>query len=369
MLQPIFGCAAWCVLAAAGTGDVPPERLAVLARGVNVSHWFWLARDPSAESRAAFVTALDVDQLKAAGLTHVRIPLEPSFLWDDAAGRVHEEHLAEYRRAIGLLVERGMGVVVDPHPNQSPWAQPRAGADFVAKYSGFWAALAAALSDTDPGLVFLEVVNEPHDFKDSRDWAASQATIVAAMRAGAPAHTIIATGDQWGSIDGLLALQPVDDPNVAYSFHFYEPHSFTHQGASWGSPNWKNLERIPYPVDPEIAAPILPTLNEKGRNELRWYAEQRWNAGKVRERIGKAAAWAKDHGVPVYCGEFGAYRAKTPEADRGRWLSDVRTALGEHGIGWCVWDYTGGFALVEGEAGKRTVHADASRALGLNASR
>jgi len=45
--------------------------------------------------------------------------------------------------------------------------------------------------------------------------------------------SILATGVQWSNLDTLLELKPLKDHNIIYNFHFYEPHIFTHQGASW----------------------------------------------------------------------------------------------------------------------------------------
>ena len=52
--------------------------------------------------------------------------------------------------------------------------------------------------------------------------------------------------------------------------------------------------------------------------------------------------------------------------ERAAWLSDVRTALEKRGMGWTMWDYSGGFAVVVKENGQATVDAATVKALGLN---
>ena len=52
--------------------------------------------------------------------------------------------------------------------------------------------------------------------------------------------------------------------------------------------------------------------------------------------IGEAGTWAKQHGVPVICDEFGAYSRTAPAADRLAWLKDVRTAFDKHGVAWTL---------------------------------
>jgi endoglucanase len=366
MLLPIIAAIATLLTAGSAQPDASRPTPPPLSRGINISHWFWIPADPSPEYRRAYITAADVAQLKSLGLDHARIPVEPGLIWDHEAGRFREEFLADYRRGLSLFTDAGLTVIVDPHPARTPWAEAKDQDLWETDFGAFWAALAANLADTDPARVVLEVINEPHDIRDPAAWPRRQVVIIGTIRAAAPRHTIIATGDGWGSIDGVLRLEPLADPNVIYSFHFYDPHTFTHQGAAWGAPNWKHLRDIPYPVSPEIAAPLLPNLaEESARNELRWYADQRWDRAKVAARFAEAAAWADKHNARVYCGEFGVYREFSPAADRGRWLADTVAALGEHGIGWAMWDYAGGFGLFEGPPGKRTVREDTAKALGL----
>ena len=74
-----------------------------------------------------------------------------------------------------------------------------------------------------------------------------------------------ATGPNYSDIPDLLAMHPLPDGNVIYIFHFYDPHVFTHQGATWGVPWWSYEHGIPYPPRPtpcsrsSSKSPIWPT--------------------------------------------------------------------------------------------------------------
>jgi endoglucanase len=50
--------------------------------------------------------------------------------------------------------------------------------------------------------------------------------------------------------------------------------------------------------------------------------------------------------------------------DRANWLSDVRTSLEKHGIGWTMWDYSGGFGIITKENGQPQPDEITVRALG-----
>jgi hypothetical protein len=81
--------------------------------------------------------------------------------------------------------------------------------------------------------------------------------------------------------------------------------------------------------------------------------------------ISTVADWAKRHGVPLVCNEFGVYRKYADPQDRARWISDVRTSLERHGIGWAMWDYSGSFGVVTKSQGQTTPDEITLRALGL----
>src|SRR5438876_544138 len=82
------------------------------------------------------------------------------------------------------------------------------------------------------------------------------------------------------------------------------------------------------------------------------------------QRFAQAATWSKRWNVPVTCNEFGVYRKTANAQDRAAWISDVRTSLEKHGIGWTMWDYSGGFAVVTKENGKPVPDELTVKALG-----
>ena len=163
----------------------------------------------------------------------------------------------------------------------------------------------------------------------------------------APRHTIIATAAAWGHQDGLLAMEPVRDDNVIYTFHDYDPMWFTHQGATWSTAAWAFLHGVPYPSTPEnIQAVLSQEPDERVRLELERYGEDRWGpAAGARRRLTAVAKWAEERNVPLYCGEFGAFKDHSDPKMRAAWINDTRTSLERHHIGWAMWDYDGNFGL------------------------
>jgi len=364
------------LLAASAEQGVPAARMGMLARGINISGWF----SPWSEARRAGVWLREDDAalIRRLGFTFVRLTASPEWAFNPGDPSNPPPVIRYYDHAVHLFLDAGLAVIVDPIHGTSSDDRFE---DSLARDAAFrkgvedgWEALARRYSALSPDRIFFEVMNEPHistrELIDASWWAPVQQRLAAANRRRAPQNTIIATGEKWGGIDGLLLLKPLPDPNVVYSFHWYDPFTFTHQGAEWAGDIQKMLADVPYPSTPEVIAPVYDKLTDpRARRQVSIYGGERWAAGRIAAGLGRAADWGKRNGVPVFCGEFGVYRKVAPPADRVRWIADVRSILEDIGIGWSMWDYDGGFGLVRysspGERAGRILDGLTVSALGL----
>ena len=355
------------------TGGVPDVRINRLEKGINLPGWLWLNRRSVAELDRRYSDA-DFQLIKRLGFTHVRIPIDMANVYDETQPDLLDQ------TCVGLLdggIERilshNLAIIIDMHSisqrdGGSNYSGPL-GTDpsFTDAFCRFWNSFARHLSQFDPDWVVLELMNEPVLRGNEAEWPPIQKKVIAAIRSGAPRHSILATGARWSNLDTLLDLEPLEDPNVIYNFHFYEPHIFTHQGASWSSDWVKPLRDIPYPSFPEAVEELLRKYSDGQINRnIKAYGEQRWNAAKIEDRMKLAAEWAKKHGVKVICNEWGTYRQYCPAKYRVAWLRDVRQACEKFGIGWCMWTFDGSFGVVRRENGSAIVDKDVAKALGLN---
>jgi hypothetical protein len=317
-----------------------------MKRGVNFSHWFSQTRLPDHPPVAA--TAEDMKQIRSLGLDHIRLPVDPVRLRKfPGTGPLNPEVLQQVDAAIRLALDHNLNVVLDMHPGSDFKELLENDADFFSSFVEFWAVLAAHLAEYDPARLALEILNEPM-VKDPARWQAMVDELHNAIRKAAPKHTIIIGGGEWSNVAALCRLLASDDPNVVYTFHFYDPHLFTHQGAGWGSPEWPLLKGIPYPLTPERGTEILAGVSdERAREALQNHIAEQWDAEKISRHIREAADWAEAHGAKIWCGEFGVYRTYSDPVDRARYLLDLRTAMERHGIGWAMWDYQGSFSLIQ----------------------
>ncbi len=363
------------VLALAQVGDRAADvhtafaRAAHLRHGINASIWFAQhPQDYSARHTDHETTAEDIATIARLGFDNVRLSVDAAPLEQAPRGRdgLNDEFVARLDRAVDTILADGMAVTIDLHPESAFKQAVRGGNDGVERAEMLWRRLAAHYSGRDPERVFFEIMNEP-EVSDPHRWAGIQAQLAAAIRASAPRQTIIATGPNYSDIADLLTQQPLPDGNVVYTFHFYEPHTFTHQGATWGVSWWVYEHGIPYPAaDSSMQELLAQVPNPADRYQFEQYWLDHWDAHRIRLEIDAAAAWGRANGVPLICNEFGVYRAVTPPDSRLRWLSDVRTALEANGIGWAMWDYHNGFGVaVKDKDGKSVVDPDTVKALGL----
>lgn len=356
--------------AVAGWGQgIAFERAAHLQHGINLSMWYAQAGDYSAHRLTTYTTPEDFRLVKSLGFDHARLSINPEpLMLNGKPDAFDPAAIARLDKTVAEITATGLVVILDIHP-EMPYVEALGQSDdSVEKLLTFWKTFATHFAKSNPKQVYFEVLNEPH-MNDSGRWAGIQSRAVAVIRPIAPDHTIIATGNHWGGVDGLLELEPVKDSNVIYSFHDYDPMAFTHQGASWSMAFLKPLRGVPYPSTPENIAPLLSQEpDDSGKKELAQYGAEHWDAARVDAEIARAAGWGTQHNVPVWCGEFGVYKNYAEPAARAAWLHDMRTGFEAHKVGWSMWDYQGGFALVSKANGKTTVDESVAEALGLKKS-
>ncbi len=376
MRKLILLCILLSVSASAqNNSSLAKQRAQHLRRGINLSEWFAQVYEPQGytkEHLVGWVTADDIALIKSMGFDHVRLSINPApMMRHNQADRIPADYLGYLDGAVKMIRDHGLAVILDMHPDSDFKAKLVQRDDEVEQFSDFWRALARHYSTYDPEMVYFEILNEP-EFRDRYRWAGVQAKLAAAIRDGAPKHTIIAAGANWSDIDDLLELTPLSDPNVIYNFHFYDPHTFTHQGATWGENYWHFETKLAYPAETRNAEQVASEQPDRlNRLRVLRYALDHWDANRIAVEIGQAAEWAKHWNVPLTCNEFGVYRRDSDPQDRARWIHDVRATLEHDGIGWNMWDYGArdngqGFGVVNGpKEGPNTPDEVTVQALGL----
>lgn len=336
-----------------------PEALpTTFATGVSAANWFTHRSDT--RLAPGWPDASDFARMRRMGLRHVRVLLDPDWL------QLNGAHPRYVGAGVRLALDAGLMVVLAMQPS-SHHKQHMGGDDAAIETLAMqWAQLAAMLGAIPVDRLVFEVLNEP-EIEDTDRAAHIQLRLIETVRAVTPGRVVVVGGAHFSDIADLVTMKPLPLPRIVYSFHFYEPHNFTHQGATWGWPMWMLLRNLPYPSSPEALAPVVPTLAEVAREHAAWYGRQSWNKAKLAAFVDQAAGWSRQHRVPVWCSEFGVLRDGVPPASRRAWLQDVRELFETRSIAWTYFDWWGHFGMVAGPPGARVLDADVATGLGLDA--
>lgn len=201
----------------------------------------------------------------------------------------------------------------------------------------FWKDLATRLKN-HPAVIGYNLINEPHpetatgfhDFwtQDYLEWYTKVEhtaadlnslydTIVKEIRTVDQTTPIIVDSGLYATPWAFAYLKPIDDPNVLYAFHMYEPYEMTSQ-------NKKKGFTYSYPGNVKV-----------GNDQT----EKEFNRQALKQFVEPVAKWASDHDVPanrIIASEFGTNRM-VQCADR--YMADLISIFNEYGWHWAFYAF------------------------------
>ena len=310
-------------------------------RGLNLTNWFQVGS--AQQIQFTRYTREDFEQIKSLGCDVVRLPINLHFMTNGAPNYTVDPLFYEFLDlVIDWTEELDIHLILDNHTFDPAESTDPVVGDILKIV---WPQLAARYRDRSEKLYY-EVLNEPHGI-EAEVWNTIQGEVIDAIREVDTKHTIIVGGNNFNSYRSLAGMPNYDDDNLIYTFHFYDPFIFTHQGASWTSPSMVSLKDVPFPYQvsemPSFPNDLRGSWIESAFNGY----NQEGNVARVKSLIEIAAQFQRERQVPVFCGEFGVYIPNSDESSRVFWYEEVRKMLEEANISWTIWDYHGGFGLFE----------------------
>lgn len=332
-----------------------------LEKGVNLTQWFQV---PSARQiQFSKFTRTDLEQIRALGADVIRLPINLHAMTNGAPDYVIDPLFYTFMdQVVTWSNELGITLILDNHTfDPIEPTSPDVG-DVLNKV---WAQMAEHYKGR--GVVY-EVLNEPHGISAAL-WGQIQQRVIETIRAHDTETYIIVGGVNYNSYNDLATLPVYTDTKLIYTFHFYDPFLFTHQGASWSSPSLEPLSGMPFPYDasamPGLPASLRYTWIESAYNA---YSVE-GTAARVKQLIDIAVSFSTQRGVQVYCGELGVFIPNSDNAQRVAWHKLVADYLKAKNIPWTIWDYQGGFGLFEKGSDERydyDLNVPLLQALGFN---
>ncbi len=208
-----------------------------------------------------------------------------------------------------------------------------------------WTQMAGHYKSRSNYLLF-EIMNEPNGITTAI-WGKIQQSAIDAIRSSDTKHTIVVGPSSFNTYNELSLLPVYTDANLIYTFHFYDPFLFTHQGATWVTPSMASLANVPFPYGAAPMPPLPPELLGSWVNSSYNNFQNDGTIAKVKQLIDIAVTFKNNRKVSVFCGEFGVYMKNSNDAFRVSWYNEVRKYLEEKAIPWTIWDYQGGFGLFQ----------------------
>lgn len=280
-------------------------------KGTNLGGWMSQC-DYSEDRLDNFIKDSDFAVIKSWGLDHVRLPVDYNVLEE------REDGMSRVRRAVDAARSCGLNVVIDLHKtagysfdegeNESGFFDNAA---YQERFYNLWECLAKEFGD-DPGHIMFDILNEITDKGVLDSWQKIAAECVRRIRIHAPETYILVGSYNYNDVRALSDLELPDDEHLVLSFHCYEPHFYTHQGAYW-STDIDRDRRVTF-EEAELGEDYFDKLFES------------------------ALAKSTKESRCLYCGEFGVIDVVPPE-DALKWFKAIHKAFEKYDIARAVWSY------------------------------
>lgn len=220
-------------------------------------------------------------------------------------------------------IDAGLWVVVDLHKPPIPyvdfeqaelWNHP----DLETNFCRVWRDIAERLLPYRDHIYGYDLYNEPLDRsqlpRGPREWPPMAEKIIEAIREVDTETWIIYEPGPGGLWTNFIGLEPLDDPKVIYSCHFYVPHTYTHQGV-WAASLEEGLKQI--------------GIDYPGSIDGKLYSRR-----LLESELWPVVYFQRKHNVPIFVGEFSVVRW-APKEGAVQWLTDVIDIFESHGWSWC----------------------------------
>jgi aryl-phospho-beta-D-glucosidase BglC (GH1 family) len=289
-----------------------------LGRGVNLGDTYessWAAR----ESNPA-----DFRRIAEIGLKHVRIPIR----WELSARSMYSSpytittsFLAKIKSVVDEALKNKLHVILNMHHHDSLFANPDG---MKPMFLAQWQQISNYFKDYPDSLLF-EVLNEPHGQLDAQRWNTFFSDALKEIRKTNPKRTVLLGVAEWGGVAAVNKLVIPNDNQLILTIHYYNPFTFTHQGASWvaGSDAWLGTK---------------------------WH-DTEYERLSVENEFKTAIQFAKDKNIPVHIGEFGAFSTADMDS-RTKWTRFLSRWFEQQGFSWAYWEFNSGFGIYDPATGQ-----------------
>lgn len=320
-------------------------------KGVNFGGWLSQCEHKK-EHYDSFIKAEDFAKAKELGYDHVRLPIDYELI-ETEEGEFIEDGFKYIDFAIENCKKNGLNMILDLHRTPGFSFDPFhnktglfADEKLQDRFYEIWDVLSKKYGK-EKDMLCLELLNEVTNKEYCDTWNMMAGKAIEVIRKNAPTIRIIIGGYYNNSVEAVKdILDPVDE-NIVYTFHFYEPLLFTHQGACWIATMDQSFRCDFEMTFGEYEEKSAKLLCQAYSGFTKYNPDDVMNEKYFEELLLEAIKVAKEKNVCLYCGEFGVIdRAAKEEADK--WFDCFYRVMDKYEIGSARWNYRAmDFGIVE----------------------
>ena len=312
-----------------------------LSKGVNISflEQYWLAPD------LQFQTSLEpkLNEIAKAGFKTIRLPVAFDHFMPDNYAALDIGILKKLQMIYTTCDALHMKLIIVYHYGKLTNENIYTENDRIIR---IWKQVIKSMQANSPENLFFELYNEPTTDMDV--WKSSATTLVRELRKEDANRIFIIGGANFNGINELLHMGKidVDDGKILYTFHFYEPYIFTHQGADW-TPEKTFITGFPYPYNQRKMPRLYnaPSDSQLYKDYFRYPKEATYEY--LYERIKAISKEAERINLPLICTETGVIKFADKKS-RSAYLRDITNIMKEFNIPIILWDYDDKFSIKKG---------------------
>lgn len=194
--------------------------------------------------------------------------------------------------------------------------------------------------------LFFELYNEP--IMGAYRWKLTAEKLISYIRGEDPNRIYIIGGTNYNGLNDLIEMGKLKDAKLFYTFHFYEPYIFTHQGADWTNDK-TYMKGFPYPYKrrkmPPMSKDAIGTSVEKDFTKYSYEGTRQY----LNDRMNQIANFCEKNNMLVICTEAGVIDI-ADKTSRSNYLKDITLSAYQYKIPVILWDYDQRFSILEDSA-------------------
>ena len=325
--------------------DVPEFQVDILNKfrtGVNISYFenYWKKSSALLDQYDKLLEKVELAQ--QIGFTSIRLPISFDNYLIPGSNTLNPELIRELAEVYDYIDKHDMNLIITYHYGQLYKKADQAKESL--RIADMWSQLVKNFKGKGYHNLFFGLYNEPRIPSDN--WYFAKGKMMSVLRPLDQERYWIIGSTDYNGIDAFAHLRVIpNDKKIIYTFHFYQPYIFTHQGADW-DPEKTYIRVLPYPHTPAEMPPLPTRPMTKDMVYNYYHYNTKGNKLFIAGRIQKIFDWLVEHQVPVICTETGVIN-NVPQQYRENYLSDATSVMTQFGIPVLVWDLDQTFTIID----------------------